>query len=133
MAKLKVKIETVCATDPTGRAPFIESLRVARKQALPAKTFYWLNKISAVLEKEFTEYEEARIRLVMEFGTPNPAGTGYTIAPEKVADFNRELATLSGEIELPIEEGVKLALPANGVAEDWFFLMTTLDIFEEPA
>lgn len=128
--KVTVKLQEICATNTEGRAPCIESLRAVRKVSLPAKTFYWLNKISEVIEKEFTDYEQARIRLVMDVGTKTDSG--YQVPPEKAEVFTKQLAELDREIELPIEEGIKLALPANGVAEDWFMLMSKLDIFEEP-
>ena len=135
--KVKVKLQKVCATSADGRAPFIEALRAARKLALPAKTFYWLNKISQVIEKEFADYEAARIPLVMSFATAGTAGAGteggcYRVPPEKMAEFQSQLATLDREIELPLDEGVKLALPATGVAEDWFLLMAEMDIFAPP-
>ena len=131
MAKVKVKLQKVCATLPDGRAPFMDSLRAVRKQSLPAKTFYWLNKLSTVLEKEFADYEAARINLVMRLGTKIEGG-GYTVPPEKNDEFQKEMASLNHEVELPLDDTVKLALPACGVAEDWFLLMAELDIFAEP-
>lgn len=130
MPKVKVKLENVCATDAAGHAPFIESLRAVRKLALPAKTFYWLNKISQVIEAEFADYEAARIALVMKLGVKTE--TGYQVPPEKQEEFAREMATLNGELELPIEDTAKLALPTTGVADDWFLLMREMDIFAEP-
>ena len=134
--KTKLKLQKVCATDASGRAPFIEALRAARRLALPAKTFYWLNKISQVVEKEFVDYEAARIKLVMKLGTKvveNGKETGgYRVSAENQAAFDQEMATLNREVDLPLDEGVKLALPANGVADDWFLLMTEMDIFVPP-
>ena len=132
MAKIKVKLQTICATSPDGRAPFIESLRAVRKLALPAKTFYWLNKISQVLEREFADYEAARIQLVMALAGGQQDGGGYHVPPDKMGEFQSQLASLDREIELPLDEGVKLALPAHGVAEDWFLLMSEMDIFAPP-
>ena len=135
MAKVKVQLEKICATNSLGRAPFIESLRAVRKQVLPAKTFYWLNKISAVIETEFGDYEAARINLVQKLGTKVLVDgcESFSVGPEKFEEFKRELDSLNGEIELPLDEGVKLTLPAAAVAEDWFILMNQLDIFAEPA
>ena len=130
--KVKVKLPRVCATTADGRAPFMDSLRAVRRQSLPAKTFYWLNKISAVLEKEFADYEAARVALVVRIGVKG-AGGAYTVPAEKNAEFQKEMASLDLEVELPLDAGVKLELPANGVAEDWFPLMAALDIFAEPA
>ena len=131
MAKVKVKLQKMCATGADVRAPVMESLRAVRRQSLSAKTFYWLNKLSAVLEKEFTDYEAARIDLVMRLGTKIEGG-GYAVPPEKNDEFQKEMASLNLEIELPLDDTVKLALPASGVAEDWFALMAELDIFAEP-
>ena len=133
MAKVKVKLQRICASVVEGdrqRVPFMEALRAARKQPVSARTFYWLNKISAVLEKEFADYEEARIKLVMTLGTPTDHG--YTVPAAQLAEFGRQLAELDHEVELPLDEGVKLDLPATGTADDWFPLMTALDIFAEP-
>ena len=130
MAKIKVKLQNLCLTDAAGQAPFMNSLRAVRRQSLPAKTFYWLNKISVLLEKEFAEYEAARVQLVLALGVKTE--TGFAVPPEKGAEFQKQLAELDSELELPIEEGVKLPLPATAVAEDWFILMAELDIFEEP-
>lgn len=132
MAKLKVKIGKLCASDPTGRALFIESLRAVRKQALPARTFYWLNKISQVVETEFADYEQARVKLVKELGEEQ-AGGGWRVKAEHADEFQKQLAAIDHEIELPVEADVKLVLPVNGVPDDWFMLMSELDIFAEPA
>jgi hypothetical protein len=129
--KVKVKLEQICVTTPDGRAPFIEALRAVRRLSLPAKTFYWLNKISTLLESEFKDYETARVHLIMKLGVKS--GDGYQVGPENKAAFDKEMAELNLEVELPIDEGVKLELPTVGVAEDWFLLMGFMDIFAEPA
>ncbi len=132
--KVKVSLQRVCLTlpkpDGTTVAPFIDALRAVRRLQLPARTFYWLNKISLLLEKEFEEYETARRKLVMDLGTQTTVG--YELLPENREKFDAEMATLNREVDLPLDTGVKLALPANGVAEDWFLLMSVMDIFEEP-
>ena len=131
MAKVKVKLETICATDRTGRAPFVEALQAVRKLTLPAKTFYWLNKIGQAVEREFADYEAARRNLVITLGVKTD--TGYEVPPEKSDEFIRQMAELNTELELPIEDTVKLELPATVTGADWILVLTVLeDVFAAP-
>ena len=131
MPKVKVKLQVVCRTDASGLAPVMAALGAVRRLTLPAKTFYWLNKISQVLDREFADYEAARIQLVIRLGQPVGDG-GYQVPPANKAEFEREMESLNREIELPIEEGVMLPLPESGVADDWFWLMAVMDVFQPP-
>jgi hypothetical protein len=130
-----VKLQRVCRTvrlpDGSVTAPFMEALKSARRLPLPARTFYWLNKISAVLEREFADFEEARIEVVKRMG--RKTATGFEIGPDQWPEFEQEMRSLDREIELPVPAGLRLALPSTGTGEDWYLLMAEMDVFEEPA
>jgi hypothetical protein len=134
MAKVKVKIQQVSVVGNDGKFPFVEALARVRTLQLPVKTFYWLNKISLALNAEVQAYEEARQMLVKRLGVKvaTAGAERFEVPKEKIEAFVAEIKTLDKDIELPIDEGNKLELPATGIADDWILLMHAMDIFAEP-
>ena len=131
MAKVKIKIATIGSTDAQGRPVFMEALDKVLAGPLPARTFYWLNKIRTVALREYQEYEAVRVRIVTEMGVKTD--TGYQVPPHKLQDFVAALQAVDHAVELPIDEGVMLELPGQVEGQVWAPLVVALDIFAEPS
>lgn len=130
---MNINLLKLCAIDALGDPAFLSPLRRALKTSgVPAKTAYWLGKISAICEKEFAEFNAIRGAKIQELGEPVEGAPGqFNLQPEKVQELLKEMASLSREVDLGIPEGLKLKLPTSCTPEDWQPLIA-LDLFDPP-
>lgn len=130
---MKINLLQICALGINGEPLFLSPLRRALKaQGVPAKTAYWLSKISTICEKEFETFNAVRSAKIQELGEAVPDAPGqFHLQPEKTAELLKELTSLDHEVDLGIPEGLKLKLPAACTPEDWQPLIA-LDLFEPP-
>lgn len=129
-----IKLSTLVASDNQGARPFVEALKNALKTPqTPAKTGYWLGKLSAVCEKEVAAFDEVRNRLIRELGVPVEGKEDTVQVPfDKMEHFATELNSLDRDIDLGLPDELKLALPPVITPSEWNPLIAVLDIFEEP-
>jgi len=123
-SKLKIKLSTIAALDPTGRCRFLESLQALRGSPhLKAKQLYWLARISQAVEPEVQAYTAASRSMIITLGKKNDAG--YVLEGDAMEKYKKEMESIDREVELPIDE--KLKLPDEKLGVD---LMPLLDIIE---
>ncbi len=130
---MTINLLQICALNAEGEPLFLTPLRRALKNpGVPAKTAYWLGKISAVCEKEFAEFNAIRAAKIQELGEPIEGSPGqFNLQPEKVQELVNEMTSLAREVDLGIPDGLKLKLPTSCTPEDWQPLIA-LDLFEPP-
>jgi len=130
---MKINLLQICALSSNGEPLFLSPLRRALKASgVPAKTAYWLSKISTICEKEFEAFNAVRSAKIQELGEAVPDVPGqFTLPPDKVAKLIEEMTSLDHEVDLGIPEGLKLKLPLSCTPEDWQPLIA-LDLFEPP-
>ena len=61
---------------------------------MPVRINFYLQKNIQLIRQAAEEIEMARLNIAASFGTPNEEGTGYNIAPDKIAEVNKELNDL---------------------------------------
>lgn len=130
---MKLNLLHICALGSEGQPLFLSLLRRALKApGVPAKTTYWLSKISAICEKEFEAFSAVRAAKIQEFGEAVPDAPGqFILQPDKVAKLIEEMNSMDHEVDLVVPEGLKLKLPTSCTPEDWQPLIA-LDLFEPP-
>lgn len=108
---MKVKLEQVVSTLPDGRfGPNVALVKLASAD-LPAKTAYWLKRITKAVGSESEQVETLRNQLIEKYGTK----TGDKIQvedEESLKKFSEEMnEVLAEDIDLP---GDPLALDRLG-------------------
>lgn len=86
-----------------------EAVKEVMNAKLPMKVAIQLARIGKAITSEVALYEEQRMKLAAELGTPNEAGTHYTFTPEngKLFDAQNKEA-LAAEIKIDADQ-IKLA------------------------
>lgn len=80
------------------------SLQALGALKLPAKVSYRVAKILNKVKPDLTAYEEARMGIFKEMGTPDERGESYSVAPEKMDEFKAAFEALTAEevtLDLP--------------------------------
>lgn len=71
-----------------------EALKLVEGRELPTKLSYWLSRLQVKIEKPLKAYEDSRMDLFKKFGDLDSEGTRYTVPPEKLDDFQKEILSL---------------------------------------
>lgn len=79
MQKEKVKIGEMVG--------IYQALHYIAANALPVKTFYWLNRVLKKIDKEFATFEESRKRLVEQYCRKDGNGVPMLDKEKNVYDF----------------------------------------------
>jgi hypothetical protein len=129
-----IPLLTICQTTPEGGMPFLNAWQgVITTPNVPAKTAYWLGRITKVFIEASNDFEKARIAAIKNHGAPVENEPGQFVVPvEKLDVFNAEIQSLDHPVELPLKVGFKLDLPPSFTPKDWIHVMSALDIFNEP-
>jgi hypothetical protein len=61
---------------------------------LPVRISFYLQKNIQLIQQAAEEIEKARLGIGVSLGTPNEAGNGYDIPPEKIGEANQQLNEL---------------------------------------
>lgn len=111
---------------------FQDSLKRVLAASVPARTGYWLSKLSKVFDGEVKAFNEQRTKLFQKLGQPVEGHHDQVSIPaDKVPEFTAEMNSLDHDVDLGLPADLKIQLPESFVPEDWSALIA-LDLFNPP-
>lgn len=131
---MTIRLLTLAISDAEGRKLFMEAFaRALATPHTPARTGYWLSKIYTACSSEVREFDDVRNRRIRELGVPVDGQPDQVRVPDdKMPELIAELYSMDRDIDIPVPDGAKLALPPDFTPADWQPILAAFDIFEEP-
>ena len=123
---MTIRLSIIVAPD------FQDSFKRVLASSMPARTGYWLSKLSKVIDAEVQAFNEQRNKLFQRLGQPTEGHADQVSIPaDKVPEFITEINSLDHDVGLGLPADLKLQLPESFSPGDWAALIA-LNLFNPP-